>query len=104
MMHRTPPEIPKRDTGRGAPQGLGMGMRMSTELVSAVFVGGGIGYLLDYWFNTKPWLTVLFFMFGLAAGFRNMYRIAMQDPPGREGIGRGETIRDANRPEEPPRS
>ncbi|MBF0164523.1 MAG: AtpZ/AtpI family protein [Magnetococcales bacterium] len=92
------------DTGRGAPQGLGMGMRMSTELVSSVFVGGGIGYLLDYWFHTKPWLTVIFFMFGMAAGFRNMYRIATQDPPRGEGKDQGKSIRAANPPEEPPRS
>ncbi|MBF0416826.1 MAG: AtpZ/AtpI family protein [Magnetococcales bacterium] len=90
-------------TKHGTPQGMGMGMRMSTELVSAVFVGGGIGYLLDYWFNTKPWLTVIFFMFGMAAGFRNMYRIATYAPSQGEGKGQGESIRVADRPEEPPR-
>lgn len=54
--------------------GMSMAMRMSTELVSGVFVGGGIGYLLDYWLNTKPWMTVIFFLLGTVAGFRNLYR------------------------------
>ncbi|MBF0272763.1 MAG: AtpZ/AtpI family protein [Magnetococcales bacterium] len=76
-----------------------MAMRMSTELVSAVFVGGGIGYLLDYWLGTNPWLTLVFFFFGLAAGFRDMYRFAMQSTPGRKGgEGDGSPLR---RPKEP---
>ncbi|MBF0189830.1 MAG: AtpZ/AtpI family protein [Magnetococcales bacterium] len=82
-----------------APHGLGMAMRMSTELVSAVFVGGGIGYLLDYWLGSGPWLTLVFFSFGLAAGFRDMYCLAMQNTPGREGVkGDGSPLR---RPKEP---
>ncbi|NGZ05903.1 MAG: AtpZ/AtpI family protein [Magnetococcales bacterium] len=78
-----------------------MAMRMSTELVSAVFVGGGIGYLLDYWLDTQPWLTLIFFIFGLAAGFRDMYRFAMQHTPGRDRAAPGNTS--ADHPEEPPR-
>lgn len=69
-----------------------MAMRMSTELASAVFVGGGIGYLLDYWFKTDPWLTLVFFLFGLAAGFRDMYRFATRQEAGREATS-GESIR-----------
>ncbi|MBF0294952.1 MAG: AtpZ/AtpI family protein [Magnetococcales bacterium] len=56
---------------------MSMALRMSSDLVAAIFVGGGIGYLLDHWCNTQPWMTVIFFVFGTAAGFRNLYRIAM---------------------------
>ena len=35
---------------------------MSTELVSAVAVGTIIGFILDKWFGTKPWLILTFFL------------------------------------------
>lgn len=44
------------------------------HLVSGVIVGVLIGYYLDKFFNTSPWLTIIFFFLGLAAGFRNMYK------------------------------
>ena len=37
-------------------------------------VGVGIGVLLDYWLGTKPWMLVLFFLSGAAAGFLNIFR------------------------------
>jgi ATP synthase protein I len=43
------------------------------HLVSGIVVGTLIGYYLDKFFNTSPWLTIIFFFFGIAAGFRNMY-------------------------------
>ncbi|RUM59632.1 MAG: hypothetical protein DSY66_04530 [Persephonella sp.] len=44
------------------------------HLVSGVVVGVLIGYYLDKFFNTSPILTILFFFFGIIAGFRNMYK------------------------------
>ncbi|NPA57791.1 MAG: AtpZ/AtpI family protein [Aquificae bacterium] len=44
------------------------------HLVSGVVVGVLIGYFLDKHFNTSPWFTIIFFFFGVAAGFRNMYK------------------------------
>jgi ATP synthase protein I len=44
------------------------------HLVTATFVGLAVGYYLDKWLGTKPWLTMLFLLFGIAAGFMNMYR------------------------------
>ncbi|HHG73432.1 AtpZ/AtpI family protein [Persephonella sp.] len=44
------------------------------HLVSGVVVGVLLGYFLDKYFGTSPWLTILFFFFGVAAGFRNMYK------------------------------
>jgi ATP synthase protein I len=55
-------------------RGMAYGMRMATELVSAVIVGGLIGYALDWWLNTKPWLFLLFFVLGFAAGVLNVLR------------------------------
>ena len=48
--------------------GIGVAFKMSTELVSAVAVGTIIGFILDNWFGTKPWLILIFFFVGVAAG------------------------------------
>ena len=55
---------------------LGIAFKMSTELVSAVVVGTIIGFILDNWFGTKPWLILLFFFVGVAAGIINVVRSA----------------------------
>ena len=41
---------------------LGKALKLSTEMVAAVFVGSIIGFILDNWFDSKPWLTLLFFL------------------------------------------
>ena len=42
-----------------AQSNLGQAFKMSTELVSAVLVGTIIGFILDTWFDTKPWLIII---------------------------------------------
>ena len=39
--------------------------KLSTELVAAVAVGTIIGFILDNWFGTKPWLILIFFFVGV---------------------------------------
>jgi ATP synthase protein I len=51
--------------------------RLSTigiSLVAATAIGLLIGYGLDWLFGTKPWLTMVFVLFGIAAGFVNLFR------------------------------
>ena len=55
---------------------MGKALKISTELVAAVVVGTTIGFLLDNWFDTKPLLTVCFFLMGVAAGMLNVFRSA----------------------------
>jgi ATP synthase protein I len=55
---------------------LGKALKISTELVAAVFVGATIGFLLDNWFDTKPLLTICFFFMGVAAGILNVFKSA----------------------------
>ena len=56
--------------------GMGHAFKMSTELVAAVAVGTIIGFILDNWFDTKPWLIIIFFFVGFAAGIVNVIRTA----------------------------
>jgi len=44
------------------------------HLVTATFVGLAVGYYLDKWLGTKPWLTMIFLLLGIVAGFKNMYQ------------------------------
>ena len=57
-----------------AGSGLGMALKVGVEFVSAVGIGVAIGLLLDYWLETKPWLMIVFFLLGSAAGFLNIFR------------------------------
>jgi len=50
-------------------------MRIGVELVATLIVGGGIGLFLDRWLGTAPWLMLVFFILGAAAGFINIYRV-----------------------------
>ncbi len=55
---------------------MGSAFKLGTELVSAVVVGTIIGFILDSWFDTKPWLILTFFFLGTAAGILNVIRTA----------------------------
>ena len=55
---------------------MGNAFKLGTELVAAVGVGTIIGFILDSWFGTKPWLIIVFFFLGAAAGMLNVIRTA----------------------------
>ena len=59
-----------------SPSGMGHAFKMSTELVAAVAVGTIIGFILDNWFGTKPWLILIFFFIGVIAGIMNVIKSA----------------------------
>lgn len=62
--------------GGGASSAMGIAFRLSIELVSAVLVGGAVGWLLDRWLGTTPWCLLGFFVLGVAAGMMNVFRAA----------------------------
>ena len=55
---------------------MGNAFKLGTELVAAVLVGTIIGFILDTWFDTKPWLIIIFFFLGAAAGILSVIRAA----------------------------
>lgn len=66
-----------RQEGRQASlSGLGLGMRLATELVAGAAVGTGIGWGIDRLFDSSPWATLVFSVFGWIAGMLNAYRAA----------------------------
>ncbi|WP_374654606.1 AtpZ/AtpI family protein [Dongia sp.] len=57
---------------------LGYGFRLSVELLAGLLVGLGIGYVIDGWLGTRPWLMLVFMILGLAAGVLNVMRVTRQ--------------------------
>jgi len=57
---------------------LGRYGALGFEMALSVLIGLGVGYYLDKWLGTAPWLMFLWLGFGFAAGFRSLYRAALR--------------------------
>jgi len=66
-----PAPPPRTDTSA-----MARGLRLSTELVAGVVVGGVIGWLLDRWLGISPWGFIAFLLLGFAAGIFSLMRAA----------------------------
>ena len=65
-----------KDSKQSSSSNIGVAFKLSTEMVAAVVVGTIIGFILDNWFGTKPWLILIFFFVGVVAGILNVVRSA----------------------------
>lgn len=74
---RADKERPKGGPGKSTSSGIGYAMRLGSEMVAAVIVGGGIGFGLDYLLGSKPWLALVGVIFGFVAGTINVVRVSM---------------------------
>jgi ATP synthase protein I len=79
LKEATREEEPAEGGGRRGPNiASGFAFRIGVELVVALLVGAGIGWLLDRWWGTEPFLLLLFFFLGAAAGLLNVFRAARE--------------------------
>jgi ATP synthase protein I len=62
---------------------MGLAFRVLSEFVAAVIAGAFIGWWIDRVAGTTPAFLIIFLLMGAAAGFWNVYRIAIK-PPGSE--------------------
>lgn len=60
------------------PTAVGIAFRFATELGAALFVGAGLGWLLDRFLHTSPIFLIVLFVLGAAAGIRNVMRAAAE--------------------------
>lgn len=70
-------------TGTAAPpprKGYSQGSRVLTELIAGPAGGAIIGWLLDRWLGTSPWLLLVMLFAGTGVAFRNIYRISNERP------------------------
>ncbi|MCX5806597.1 MAG: AtpZ/AtpI family protein [Proteobacteria bacterium] len=48
---------------------------LGLEMGLSVAIGIGIGYFLDFYFKTSPYLTIIFMLFGVAAAFKTIFML-----------------------------
>ncbi|SEI87220.1 ATP synthase protein I [Sphingobium sp. AP50] len=68
-------------TEQAADDGSRLGNRVLAELIGGLVGGALIGWVLDRWFNTTPWLLLVFLGLGIVAAFRNIIRLTTTKPP-----------------------
>ena len=67
--------IPQKiESNQNNQSSMGIAMRLSSVLVAAVFVASLIGYYLDKWLETGPFLLIFFFFLGAITGILNVVR------------------------------
>ena len=57
-------------------KGLSVAARVGVEMVAATVVGTGLGYGLDRWLGTAPWLLIVGVFLGATAGILAIFRMA----------------------------
>ena len=55
--------------------GLRLGFRVGLELVVAILFSAFLGWYLDQWIGTRPWIMVSCVILGAGAGVSNVYRV-----------------------------
>ena len=55
-----------------------MGNRVLAELIGGLVGGGLIGWTLDHFLGTTPWLLLTLLTLGVVSAFRNIIRISNQ--------------------------
>ena len=66
--------FPNQGKPSGALELLSTAGTIGLQLVVSTFIGLAMGYFLDKWLGTSPWLLVIFLLLGIVAGFRDVYR------------------------------
>ncbi len=77
---------------------VGVLSTVGIAMVAATMIGLFIGRWLDNRFGTSPWLTAVFLLLGIVAGFRNLYQTVRraqqtmdeEDKPHEDGKGNDE--------------
>ena len=67
---------PYIDENKNNSSAFGLAMRITTDLMSGIIIGGIMGWSFDKLFGTEPWLFIIFFVFGVCAGITNVIRTA----------------------------
>jgi len=74
-LERHAPNSEPAASSPAATAGWGQAVRVSSEFIAGVIVGGGIGWIVDWVFGTLPIGLVVFVLLGFAAGVLNVLRV-----------------------------
>jgi len=50
---------------------------------ASIAVGAAMGYFLDKWLKTSPYLLIVFFLYGVAAAFWNLFKVTRKSSNGK---------------------
>lgn len=67
------------DDDRQLFKSLGFLSTIGISMVASTMIGLAMGYYLDEWLQTSPWLTLVFLLFGIIAGFRNIFILTRRE-------------------------
>lgn len=72
------PEKPEKSVFKQLLQASTVGLNLVISTIIGLAIGYGLDYAMDKWFgiHTKPWLTMIFLLFGIISGFRDLVRMA----------------------------
>jgi ATP synthase protein I len=92
--------------GRGKKQLRSARLWLDVSVVGIQFpVAIALGYFFGRWLdgalNTRPWLTITFALFGIAAGFVNLFRITAQAERAEQEIEKLEAAEDGKANDDP---
>lgn len=80
--------MPKPVTPRNREEG--QAVRLVSDFAAAFFVGSGLGYGLDAWLGTTPWLLIAGLLLGTVAGTKLLLdaenRSSRAKPPAQETV------------------
>ena len=48
-------------------------------MVISSLIGLAMGYYLDKWLDTSPWMTLIMLGFGIVSGFRNIFILTKRE-------------------------
>ena len=68
-------------------KGYAEAMKLSSEFIAAIVVGGFLGWALDHYAGTAPWGMIVLLLLGFCAGVLNVMRSAglVSQPGERDG-------------------
>jgi ATP synthase protein I len=67
---------PAEQAAAGSSRQFALAMELPFILVATIVVGGMVGYFLDHWLHTKPYLMLVFGFLGFFGGLREILRRA----------------------------
>ena len=76
-IHSPNPEDKQQNT---AVSGINIAYRICVEMFAGVLAGGLLGYYLDLWLDTKPFLFMLCLVFGIIGSGLNIFRMVNRPP------------------------
>jgi ATP synthase protein I len=58
-----------------------MNLRLGTDFIAGMITGLVIGYWLDRWLGTSPFLMIVFIILGFASGCRTLFKAMNNSTP-----------------------